>query len=131
MSFLDTGEARLGCQALALSNHFKPDLVGVCSELDGLRFTLSIENCCFLSTGSGEHRCLLLAVGPRNRRLLVALGLCDRCPPVALGAHLGVHRGHDVWRRIDALDLDANYSHSPLVSCIVKYLAELCVDGVA
>ena len=76
----------------------------------------------------GEHRRLLLAVGTGDRRLLVARRLGDRRTTVALGTHLGVHRGHDFRRWIDPLDLDAHHPDAPLVGGVVEHLAELGVD---
>ncbi len=101
------------------------------AQLDRLGVTLCVEHRGLLAALRGQHRGLLLTVGASDRGFLVALRLGDGRSAVALGAHLCVHRRHDVRRRIDALDLDTHDSHTPLVGGVVEDLTQLRVDRVA
>src|SRR5205085_2217454 len=71
------------------------------------------------------------SLGGQDLRLLLAFRGQDRSAPVALGAHLLLHRRPDVCRRIDGLDLDAVYADAPLAGRLVENDAKLRVDVLA
>ena len=119
------------CVALTFAGERESQLVGLGPELDRLGLALGVEDGGFLAALGGEDGGGLLAVGSRDGGLLVALRLGDRRAPVALGAHLGVHRGDDLRRWVDALDLDPHDPDAPLVGGVVEHVAQLGVDRVA
>src|SRR4029077_8491129 len=71
------------------------------------------------------------ALGSQDLRLLLAFGCEDRRAAVALGAHLLLHRGPDVSRRIDGLDLHAVDAYAPLARGLIENDTQLCVDVLA
>src|SRR5207248_3501376 len=78
-----------------------------------------------------EHRRLLGAFRGQDLRLLLAFRGEDQRAAIALGAHLLLHRGLDVGRRVDRLDLHAVDADAPLSRRLVEHGAQLGVDVLA
>jgi hypothetical protein len=96
-----------------------------------LTLALCVEDRGLLSTLGGEDRGLLGALGSKDLCLLFTFRGQDRGTPVALGAHLLLHRGPDVRRRVDRLDLHAVDPDPPLARRLIQNHAQLSVDVLA
>ena len=96
-----------------------------------LALALGVEHGSLLGTFGGQDGRLLGALGGEDLRLLLTFGGQDRRAAVALGAHLLLHRGPDVRRRVDRLDLDAVDADAPLARRLVEHDAQLGVDVLA
>ena len=116
---------------LALGHGLLAELLGLGEGADRLGPALGLEDRAGLDALGLEDGRRLLALGGGDGGRAATLGLGDHGAPGALGLHLLVHGRHDVRRRIDALDLDPDHPHAPLVGGVVEDLAQGDVDLVA
>src|SRR4051794_39614209 len=100
-------------------------------RLDRLRLPLGVQPLRLALALRPQDRALLLALGGEDLRLLDALGLEDRRAPVALRAHLLLHRLLDGGRRVDRFELDAVHADAPFAGRLVEDHAQIGVDRVA
>src|ERR1700729_2269051 len=96
--------------------------------VDRLRFALSAQHRSLAIALGTQHDSLLLALGGEDLSLLLAFGRQDRRAPIALGAHLLLHRRPDVLWRVHRLDLDAVDAYAPLAGRLVQHDTQLGVD---
>ena len=71
---------------------------------------------------------LLVAVGGVDGGVALPFGLQNRGAFLALGAHLLLHRGQHVLRRVDVLDLVAQHLHAPRFGGLVHFGNDHHVD---
>src|SRR5439155_22537147 len=109
------------------------DRLGFCvGDLEpGVRLGLGRQDLRLLLTLSLIDLRLPDAFRLQRARLLFGFGGEDRGAPVALGAHLLLHRIPDVTRRVDVLELHPAHLRAPLVGRFVQDLAQLGVDRIA
>ena len=104
---------------------------GVEDREDRLGLTLGAQHRRLRVTLGLEDRRLARTLGREDLRLLRALGREDERAPVALGAHLLLHRVLDGEGRVDRLELDTRDADAPLAGRLVEHDAQLAVDVVA
>ena len=117
--------------SLAQGDRLLAEPVGIGDLPDGLGLALGMEDRLLLDTLCVEDPGLPLSLGSGDGRLAVAVGLEHHGSTGSLGLHLLVHGVHDIGGRVDALDLDTDDAHTPLVGRVIEHLSQLDVDGVA
>jgi hypothetical protein len=104
---------------------------GVEDGLDRLGLALGLQDLRLALPLGPQDGALLLALGGEDLRLLHPFGGQDRGAPVALGAHLLLHRLLDRGGRVDRLQLDAVDANAPLAGRLVEHGAQRRADLVA
>ncbi|GAB5377136.1 MAG: hypothetical protein AcusKO_35980 [Acuticoccus sp.] len=83
------------------------------------------------ATLGGQDERFLLALCASDGRGTLALRFQHHGALLALGLHLARHRGGEVGRRVDVLDLDAGDLDAPRVDSRIHHAQDTLVDLVA